>query len=243
MQAWGLTDVGCVRTQNQDEFRIVPLEEERLLTVVCDGMGGAKSGNIASHLAIDVFTGEIQRAAKNLTSPECAEEAMAEAVGLANTAVFEHAQLSEDFRGMGTTLVSALLMDGEAIVANVGDSRCYYFGASGVRRVTTDHSLVEMMVQRGELTREQAKNHPSKNLITRAVGTEPSVQADLFRVALQKGDCLLLCTDGLSNLLADQELLFEVAHGVHREDCCRRLLQIAKDRGAPDNVTSVLITV
>ncbi|MBO2527901.1 MAG: hypothetical protein CW335_06995 [Clostridiales bacterium] len=100
-----------------------------------------------------------------------------------------------------------------------------------------------MMVQRGELTPEQAKNHPSKNLITRAVGTGAQVEADVFRVRAGKGDCILLCTDGLSNLMADQEILFEVVHGAKKDDCCQRLLEIAKDRGAPDNVTSVLISL
>lgn len=243
MQAWGLTDAGCVRTQNQDEYRIVGLDGGLTFAVVCDGMGGAKSGNVASHLAVGVFVDELRRAAKNLTSAERIETAVAAAVSLANTAVYEHAQLSEDFSGMGTTLVAAVVSDGMAVVANVGDSRAYHFGTSGIKMITRDHSLVELMVQRGELTREQAKNHPNKNVITRAVGTESRVQADLFRVKLQRGDCLLLCSDGLSNLLADQELLFEVAHGLHMADCCSRLLQIAKDRGAPDNVTSVLITV
>ena len=109
-----------------------------------------------------------------------------------------------------------------------------------VRCVTTDHSLVQLMVQRGELTREQAKTYPGKNFITRAIGTELSVECDFFSFTAKRGDCFLLCSDGLSNLLDDQEILFEVIHGVNKQHCCQRLLGIVKERGAPDNVTSVL---
>ena len=109
--------------------------------------------------------------------------------------------------------------------------------------LTVDHSIVEYMVQRGELTQEQAKNHPGKNVITRAVGTEPSVEGDIYIQKLHRDDCLLLCSDGLSNEMADQEMLFEVAHGVRKSDCCQRLLRIAKNRGAPDNVTVAMALV
>lgn len=165
------------------------------------------------------------------------------AAKLANISVYEHAQLSEEFRGMGTTLVAALVRGLRVEIVNIGDSRAYHLGADGIRCVTVDHSLVELMVQRGELTHEQAKNHPSKNLITRAVGTEKQVAADVFSLTAEPGDCLLLCSDGLSNQMADQEILFEVVHGAQKADCCQRLLDIAKSRGAPDNVTSVLIAL
>ena len=129
------------------------------------------------------------------------------------------------------------------MIANVGDSRAYIFDKDGIRFVTVDHSLVELMVRRGEITREQAKTHPSKNLITRAVGTEASVDCDFYSQELHPGDAVLLCSDGLSNEMADQEILFEVVHGVQKDGCCQRLLDIAKGRGAPDNVTVVLATV
>ena len=109
--------------------------------------------------------------------------------------------------------------------------------------MTRDHSLVQMMVERGELTQEMARTYPGKNFITRAIGTEPIVVCDISNLELSRGEFLLLCSDGLSNVLDDQEILFEVVHGMNREDCCQRLLEIAKNRGAPDNVTSVLIMV
>lgn len=241
MEAWGLTDVGNVRSQNQDAFRIVELGKDALLAVVCDGMGGVKSGNVASRLASEVFSEEVKRSFSADLTPDEAEQMLRAAAKLANISVFEQSQLSEDYAGMGTTLVAALTYPRATLVLNIGDSRAYLINADGVQCITRDHSVVEMMVQRGELTPEQAKTHPSKNLITRAVGTEETVFSDVFRVETEPEDCILLCSDGLSNQMADQEILFEVVHGARRDDCCRRLLEIAKNRGAPDNVTSVLI--
>lgn len=241
MDVWGLTDPGKVRKQNQDSFHTERLGDDCLLAVVCDGMGGAKAGNVASRLATDVFTEEVKRNFSADKTPSEVERVLRNAVTLANISVFEHSQLSEEFSGMGTTLVACLIYPRAVLVINVGDSRAYHFSSDGVECVTTDHSVVEMMVRRGELTPEEAKTHPNKNLITRAVGTAAQVEADVFRVKPQKNDCILLCSDGLSNMMADQEMLFEVAHGAKKDDCCQRLLEIAKDRGAPDNVTAVLI--
>lgn len=243
MQAWGLTDPGCVRTQNQDAFLIRQYDPDTGLCAVCDGMGGAKSGNIASALAMDVFSQEIERTRKPEMHPAEIGQMLRAAVKLANFTVYDQSRQFADFAGMGTTLVAAYIQDGEVMVVNVGDSRCYLLNRDGVRCVTTDHSLVQLMVQRGELTREQAKSYPGKNLITRAIGTETVVECDLFHLNLQKGDNLLLCSDGLSNLLDDQEILFEVVHGVNKQLCCQRLLDIARERGAPDNVTSVLAVI
>ena len=243
MQLWGLTDPGNLREQNQDSYAMLSFSRDRSLMIVCDGMGGAKSGNVASSLAVDVFTDEVRRCQKSGLAPERAAEILRGALELANKAVYEQAQLSDDFSGMGTTLVAALILKDTAVIINVGDSRAYLFTSDGVQLLTIDHSIVEYMVQRGELTHEQAKNHPSKNLITRAVGTEKQVAADVFSLTAEPGDCLLLCSDGLSNQMADQEILFEVVHGAQKADCCQRLLDIAKSRGAPDNVTSVLIAL
>ena len=243
MEAWGLTDLGNIRKQNQDFYEIVPLDGQATLAIVCDGMGGAKSGNVASRLATEVFVGEVRRMSRPGMEISQIEQMMRDAVELANRAVFEQSKVSSDFEGMGTTLVAAYLMPEKAVIANVGDSRAYIFDKDGMRFVTVDHSLVEMMVQRGEITREEAKNHPGKNLITRAVGTEAQVYCDIYCPEIKAGDAVLLCSDGLSNVLADQEILFEVIHGVHKEGCCQRLLDIAKGRGAPDNVTVVLVVL
>ncbi len=241
MQYWGLTDPGCVRTQNQDVCQMLELDRSSLLCVVCDGMGGAKSGNVASNLAAEIFTQAVKDGYKSNMSMEEVDELLRQAAKMANYTVYDRAKESEDFAGMGTTLVAALIHGKLATVLNVGDSRAYHIGQEGIRPITVDHSIVQMMVARGELTPEQARVYPGKNLITRAIGTEAAVQCDLFHVELEREDAVLLCSDGLSNLLDDQELLFEVAHGGAREECCQRLLDIAKNRGAPDNVTSVLV--
>ena len=243
MQYWGLTDPGCVRAQNQDAYQIVHLDRNTLLCVVCDGMGGAKSGNVASTLAVDVFVQEIKHTWTSAMDREKTDQMLRRAVKLANFTVFDQAMQFEEFSGMGTTLVAALIRGRDMTVINVGDSRAYRVNRSGIRQLTVDHSLVQMMVDRGELTPELARTYPGKNFITRAIGTEPVVESDLFHFNVDRGDCLLLCSDGLSNMMDDQEILFEVVHGTNKKLCCQRLLDIAKNRGAPDNVTSVLILI
>ena len=243
MQSWGLTDPGSVRKQNQDTYRIEQLDRSTLVCVVCDGMGGAKSGNIASTLASEVFVEEIRRSWKPGMDQEKTDQMIRSAVKLANFTVFDQAAQFEEFDGMGTTLVAALVRGKKATIANVGDSRAYCIDRSGIRQITKDHSLVQLMVDRGDLTPEVSKTYPGKNFITRAIGTEPMVMCDLFHADLSRGDFLLLCSDGLSNVMDDQEILFEVVHGVNKQHCCSRLLNIAKNRGAPDNVTSVLVLV
>ena len=243
MQVWGLTDPGCVRKQNQDTYQIEQLDKNSVLCVVCDGMGGAKSGNIASTLAVDVFVQEIRRSWKSTLSQEKIDTMLMSAAKLANYTVFDQAQQFMEFDGMGTTLVAVLVKGKKVTIINVGDSRAYGLNAEGIQQLTVDHSLVQMMVDRGELTPEVAKHYPGKNYITRAIGTDPYVLSDVFHLEVTKGDYLLLCSDGLSNMLDDQEILFEVVHGVNKQYCCQRLLEIAKNRGAPDNVTSVLIMI
>ena len=243
MQCWGLSDAGCVRRQNQDAYQIEELDRNTLLCVVCDGMGGAKSGNIASTLASEVFVEEVRRVWKRNMEQDQIDMMLRSAAKLANFTVYDQAMQFEEFDGMGTTLVAALVHGTDATILNVGDSRCYGIDRNGIRQITKDHSLVQLMVDRGELTPEMSKTYPGKNLITRAVGTEAIVMCDLFHEELSKGDYLLLCSDGLSNMMDDQEILFEVVHGVNKQACCQRLLNIAKNRGAPDNVTSVLVLV
>ena len=222
---------------------MIELDKSTLLCVVCDGMGGAKSGNVASSLALDVFVQEI----KNTWTPEMEEERLEQlltnAAKLANFTVYDQAQQFVEFTGMGTTMVAALVHGKTATVLNVGDSRCYSIDKDGIRQITVDHSLVQLMIQRGEILPEQAKTYPGKNLITRAIGTESVVNCDIFHRRVEQGECLLLCSDGLSNVIDEQEILFEVIHGQDMQHCCERLLEIAKNRGAPDNVTCVLIQV
>ena len=240
MNIWGITDVGAVRHQNQDSYHIELLAEDMALGIVCDGMGGAKAGNVASQLAVETFleTAKAQPPEQWRNEPEALLHSAAEQ---ANGAVHFRANVDADCRGMGTTMVAALVVGDRAYILNIGDSRCYLVQPEGITKVTRDHSVVEDLVARGQITPEQARQHPQKNLITRALGAESRLRADLFRQPMEHGDALLLCSDGLSNMVSDQELLYEVLHGGPAEDCCRRLLDIALSRGAPDNVTAVLL--
>lgn len=240
MNIWGITDRGVVRQQNQDAYHITQPEPDAALGIICDGMGGAKSGNIASQLAIEAFleSANQQSLEKWRAEPEALLNFAAEQ---ANHAVSYRSSIDPECRGMGTTMVAALALGNMAYLLNIGDSRAYLVRQDGISRVTKDHSVVEDLVARGKITPEEARQHPQKNLITRAIGTEKDLRADLFRQPLGEGDALLLCSDGLSNLVTDQELLYEVVHGGESSQCCQRLLDIALSRGAPDNVTIVLL--
>ena len=239
IHAWGVTDKGVIRSQNQDGYYLDVPSEHLAVGVVCDGMGGAKAGNIASLLAVETFVDTLKSLRpEDGTAPAAVLD---QAAAAANAAVFHRACADPDCRGMGTTMVAVLISENTAYLLNIGDSRAYHIDQDGITRLTRDHSVVEDMVARGDITPEQARTHPRKNLITRALGSEEHIRADLYEKELQPGDFLLLCSDGLSNIVTDQELLYEVIHGGEPSDCCRRLVDITLSRGAPDNVTAVLL--
>ena len=241
MQTWGLTDPGNIRQQNQDSYAIVPFARDRVLMIVCDGMGGAKSGNVASSLAVEVFTGEVRRTQKAGMTPEKAAAMLRSALELANRAVYEQSQLSEDFTGMGTTLVAAFLSRDLAVIINVGDSRAYRVGTGRLERITRDHSVVEGLIESGNITAEQARTHPNRNLITRALGPEEHIECDVYDVTLGADERLLLCSDGLVVTATDEEMYEAVGRGDTPEESLEHLLELSKQRGAPDNVTAVLL--
>lgn len=243
MEYWVLSDIGCVRTSNQDACTVAQLDKNTLLCVVCDGMGGAKSGDVASSLAVDVFSQEVKQSYKTDMDPDAIDQMLKNALKLANFTVYDQSRQFEEFSGMGTTMVAALVQNKGTTVLNVGDSRAYKISDDGIAQITIDHSLVQLMLDRGELTPDQARTYPGKNYITRAVGTESMTEGDIFHEKLEKGTYLLLCSDGLTNLLDDQEILFEVIHGADKQVCCQALVDIAKRRGAPDNVTCVLVEI
>ena len=236
MKVFGITDRGSVRRQNQDAFDY-RVADGAAFAVVCDGMGGAKAGNIASSMAV---TACMQTLERPFDDPAVM---MSDAAYAANETIYDRAMHDPDCDGMGTTLVAAFLEpDGYTSILNVGDSRAYHVTPHAIRQITRDHSLVEDLVEAGKITREQARTHPNKNIITRALGTESEVPADLFDANLRPGEMILLCTDGLTNVLTDREIL----HEIHRaegdlEGCCRQLVTMTLDRGAPDNVTAVLM--
>lgn len=238
MELWGTTNRGVVRDENQDAFQIEAFNAQQMFAVVCDGMGGARAGKVASSLAVDAFVEQMrclwQQAEKK------PRDMLVDAASLANSQVHLKSNTDSACFGMGTTMVSLFLEQGHALILNEGDSRAYHIKSDSITQITRDHSLVEDLVQRGELTADQARVHPHKNLITRALGAEPDLRADIFELDVEPGEYIVLCTDGLSNVVSDQEILYEVIFGGPEEDCCRRLMEIAINRGAPDNVTVVL---
>ena len=241
MEVWGATDVGKVRKQNQDYYRCSEIGTDQFAAVVCDGMGGAKSGDIASNLASDVFLQDVLHTAVPGMSQEEIVRMLVNAVRSANRAVYDQAGLSPEFSGMGTTLVAVFLQETDAYIVNIGDSRCYYIADGQIIQVTEDHSVVGMMVARGQITEEEARTHPNKNLITRAVGTESDVVCDCFYLSMDRGEKLVLCTDGLSNLITKDELRQLLTEGGSEADFCNRMIALTLERGAPDNVTVVLL--
>lgn len=239
MNGWGITHQGMVRKQNQDAFAFEYLKGDRMIALVCDGMGGARAGNVASQMAVDIFMQEF------LYSPAVHEESeqqrMERSAARANGEIFHRSNVDMDCKGMGTTLVAAYVKRNEALILNEGDSRAYYITREGISRVTQDHSLVEELLRQGKISPEQARVYPHKNYITRALGAESRLNTDCFYQKMEKDSYLLLCSDGLSNMVGEQEILYEVMYGGDPGDCCQRLLEIALKRGAPDNVTVVLI--
>lgn len=241
MEIWGITDKGAVRSQNQDAYQAGRIGSDGLgFAVVCDGMGGALAGNVASGMALGRFWDEVaEQCAAGL--PDSPEQVLRDALESANEAVYHRSCQDLSCQGMGTTLVAALTNGQRAWIINVGDSRCYLADGESIRQISRDHSLVEVLVARGEITREQARTHPRKNLITRALGVDRRVAPDMFTVDCPAGGYLLLCSDGLSNQVTSQEILYEILHNGAPDTCCRRLLDIALRRDAPDNVTAVLL--
>ena len=237
MNVYGITDCGLVRTMNQDCYASCELDHG-ILAVVCDGMGGAKSGNVASQMAVDRFVNAIQE-----STMEEPAAVLNQALDEANDAVRRRSLEDANCAGMGTTLVAAYLQsDLHGYVLNVGDSRGYQIGASGIRQITRDHSLVAELVARGKITPEEARTHPNKNIITRAVGVRNRVSIDFFDMKLEKEDIILMCSDGLSNMIEDEEIEKIIREG--REDLpeiALELVERANRNGGKDNIAVVLI--
>ena len=243
MKAYGITDKGKVRQINQDAFLFhVEEEQDRAVAVLCDGMGGERAGEVASQLAAGAF---LEHVLKAFALPEVplAVDIARESAAWANLHVFDQASRIIDYTGMGTTLVAVIINGHDAAVVNVGDSRCYWLAEGQLQQVTRDHSLVQEMVEQGIIAQEQARSHPRKNVITRAVGLERRIRSDIFRIDLRSGDTLLLCSDGLSNQVSDREIAGVLLREPDISDAGNRLLSMALERGAPDNVTVLLARI
>ena len=220
MEVFSKSDIGLVRNQNQDDCRFGVISPSCVWAVVCDGMGGANGGNIASATAVDYISTKI--------------------VVNANMKVFEMSMKDPELTGMGTTCEFVFVKDTTVHVVHVGDSRTYAIRGGKIKQLTEDHSVVQEMVRRGELTYEQAQNHPNKNFITRALGIKPSVRLDYIEANFIYGDVLLICTDGLSNCVTTGDMV-KICHENRGEGLITKLVDKAKDGGGSDNITATVI--
>ena len=238
MKVIGNSNIGIVRKENQDAFWIHQINAETAIAVVCDGMGGARGGQQASNLAVSAVKEYIE----THKIPDNEKKAFDKIVKSSNKRVFKKASEDETLAGMGTTMVLALIKEGIAHIANVGDSRAYHITNGSIRQVTKDHSAVQELVDKGHLTERQAKIHPNKNIITRAIGIEKEIEYDYFKVEINANDIVLLCTDGLSNNMDESEIQFE-ASGGDFESLSTRLIDLANTRGGTDNITVAAIQI
>ena len=240
MKTWGITNAGLVRSENQDAYAVFQTGAFHA-AVVCDGMGGTNGGRVASAIAVSRFEEELRSALRDDMTAAQVRQAMLSAIACANDAIRQEAARNAEYQHMGTTLVCAVTRPDIAIIGNIGDSRAYHITAEGIFQISRVHSVVENMVAKGDLTPQEARNHPNRNLITRALGAEINARADAFELSWQEDEFLLLCSDGLVNTVSDQEMLFEVLHDGDVNECLDHLLQISLQRGAPDNITAVLL--
>ena len=236
LEAAGLTDVGQVRTSNEDAFGYCV---EEGVFALCDGMGGAAAGEVASRIAVDTLINQLCAA----DSHENRRKVLEEAIASANQMVHARAEKEAALHGMGTTLVAVAIGGDRALVGHVGDSRCYLFRRGELSRLTHDHSLVDEQVRLGQLTQDEADHSPLRNVITRAIGTQTSVSADIAELALEPDDILLLCSDGLTKELSDDRIEAMLADDGDLDGLCGRLIDAAKAAGGHDNVTAVLAKV
>ena len=254
IRSWSATDVGLKRDHNEDSHLI---DDEIGLYIVADGMGGHAAGEKASRLAIETISATVMEGIKNIpkrsdegrdseTPPEATddplEKLITDAVRNASAAILNTVEKNPNLYGMGTTVSALLIHEGRAFFGHVGDSRIYKISEEGIKQVTNDHSLVQEQVDAGIITKEEAERSHFKNIITRSVGFEPDLDVDTAYIHIRLGDRFLICSDGLSNPVRENELYREA---LNRDGaaCLRRLIEMANERGGDDNITGVLLEV
>lgn len=233
MKAAARTHVGRIRPINEDSYLLTDH-----LALVADGMGGHQAGEVASALAVETM----KKLSESVKKREISIKSAVSWVRQANTAIYEKAKENPKCEGMGTTLTALFFMKNHALLSHVGDSRCYRIRDHEIQQLSSDHSLVAELIRRGDITKEHAKIHPYRNVITRALGTDPTVAVDVQDIDTLPGDLFLLCSDGLSNYIEDEEFI-EICDGKDLEEAADKLLDNALTRGGRDNITLLLISL
>ncbi len=239
MKIFGKTDKGLIRETNQDAFSYKAFSDTEAFLVVCDGMGGANAGNIASEYAVKVILDYVVQAYRPGLSSHQIENILRFAVDSANTVVYDMSQKDTNLAGMGTTVVLAYVKESAVYVLHIGDSRAYLCDSDKLTQITVDHSVVQNMVDSGEISADEAKNHPNKNIITRALGVGPSVSGDMDFLDISADQKLLLCSDGLSNYISEAEI--SAILNSFDDTVADRLIAAANNGGGGDNISAVVL--
>lgn len=236
-----LTDTGRVRSHNEDAGGIYYNSQSQLLAVIADGMGGHQAGDVASEMAVS-FIQKKWESAEKLTKPNQVEEWLIHTINEINELIYNHAQNNKECEGMGTTLVVAIYGDDFISVGHIGDSRCYLVNHSELKQITEDHSLVNALVKSGQISKKDAKYHPRKNIVLRALGSDKNVEVDVNVISIEPDDLVLLCSDGLTDKLTDEEI-FDILtkHDFSLKEAGEELILVANQRGGEDNISLILL--
>lgn len=240
MKIYSMTDPGRVRANNQDSFAAANLTFDASYAVVCDGMGGANGGNIASSIAVKRISESFAKNFRNNMSDASIRNLMTSAISTANSAILSAAANNPDYKGMGTTVVCAIAVCGHVFIAHLGDSRAYLYKNKTVKQLTRDHSVIQSMIDSGKISKAEAKYHPKKNVITRAIGVYNDIDIEFDDADLENGDALLICTDGLTNFVEDDRIAF-LFNSIPHEELPTSLIHAANSGGGGDNITAVIL--
>ncbi len=240
MQIIGNTDVGRTRIANEDAFKFGKFDDGTSWAVVCDGMGGVHGGKVASSTAIDIVSQKINKCYNTSMNIASIENLLLSAITTANCLVYDRGSSDKELEGMGTTIVAAVCKNGEVCIAHVGDSRAYIISDSKIRLITKDHSLVQEMLDMGQITETEFEHHPRKNIITRAMGVDEKIDIEFDTVEFGENDALILCSDGLSGLLKKEKLL-EMYNQYDFNTLADKYIEAANDNGGVDNITVVVM--
>lgn len=240
MKIFGQTDKGKVRSSNQDAFITGSFNDGAVFAVVCDGMGGANGGNIASRLAVDYLSASLKAGYRENMSENSLRNLLESSIYAANVRVFDKSRESKELHGMGTTVVAVIVINNTTYIAHAGDSRAYILSNGTLNQITRDHSIVQSMIENGKISPEEARVHPRKNVITRALGVEENILPEFTVCDFGANDTLLICTDGLTNYVDSNDVL-QVLSDISLEDPTVKLVEIANNNGGGDNITAVVI--
>lgn len=240
MKIFSSTDKGLVRSNNQDAYTSGTFDDGTVWAVVCDGMGGANGGNVASRMAVDYFSASLKSGYRSNMSESSIRNLLETAVSAANVRVFDKSRESSELAGMGTTIVASIVTSTNAYFSHAGDSRAYILSDGELSQITRDHSIVQSMIESGKLSQEEARFHPRKNVITRALGVDETVNVDFTVTGFTKGDKILICTDGLTNY-AESDDIKAILGDESVKDPAESLTALANTNGGGDNVTAVVI--